>query len=67
MWESIEISLYDKYSEYYNGFQLKDVKEFIKNLKKRLSKVNHHALTWDERNTWVNKEIDEEAGKGLSV
>ena len=64
------MNLYDKRMNrkgHYYFYPEEDVKKFIKNLKKRLSKVNHHALTWDERNTWVNSEIDEEAGKGLSV
>ncbi len=53
-------TLSDKYSEYYNGFQLKDVKEFIKDF----DNIEVEGLDETCKRLMI-KEIKKRAGKGL--
>ncbi len=56
-----EFNLSKKYSEYYNGFQLKDVKEFIRLLKD----ANNSNFLYGKFSPIMNKIIDKLAGDKL--
>ena len=59
-WEIFEEkkeSLSDKYSEYYNGFQLKDIKEKIQNAHRRIYEVIN--MEWGKGMEYVLSEVRE--------